>query len=126
MEPPRLSMTVFASHQEDLSPIFFLFPTLLAAAMEDKLEPHGTGSRTPVLLLEETMVMEPSVTTTPWQSALITLILTLSQSVMISSKLSQPAIRPASPTPKSITPVISTTPPHHTMSVVFQTSRMIS
>merc|ERR1712039_838948 len=79
MELLRLSMTVFVSQLEDLSPISFLLPTLLAAAMlstaclsdamEVRSELHGAGSRTLVLLLEETMVMEPSATTTPRHSA---------------------------------------------------------
>merc|ERR1712113_1152300 len=52
--------------------------------------------------------------------------LILSQSVMMSSKLSHPAQDLAHPTPTLPGMMISTTPPHHTMSVVFLTSRKIS
>merc|ERR1712071_35344 len=82
-EPPRLLTTVLASPPTEPSPSSTLFPTpphaatsstaSLWAATVDRLAPHGSGSRTPVLFPEETTVMVNSATITPWSSAPITL-----------------------------------------------------
>jgi len=78
-EPPKLSMIDIALKATVLTLSFYQLLIPLHAvdsfhvyqwdAMEDKLVPHGAGSKEPVLFLEEISVIKTPVSLTPWNNA---------------------------------------------------------